>query len=81
MTLLRLNLPDDLRRSIVQAAEALGQTPEEWAIKTLREHLTQRDPMVRRHFGAVNLGKATGTDNAQIDADLAQTYADSHKRD
>jgi hypothetical protein len=27
-----------------------------------------------RHFGAVNLGYATGSDNESIDADLAQSY-------
>jgi predicted transcriptional regulator len=32
-----------------------------------------------RHFGAVNLGDATGTDNEGIDADLARAYADSHE--
>jgi predicted transcriptional regulator len=32
-----------------------------------------------RHFGAVNLGHATGTDNEEIDADLARAYADSHE--
>ncbi len=31
------------------------------------------------HFGAVNLGHATGVDNAGIDADLARAYADSHE--
>lgn len=32
-----------------------------------------------RHFGAVNLGQATGVDNEGIDADLARAYADSHE--
>ena len=32
-----------------------------------------------RHFGAVNLGYATGADNESIDADLARAYADSHE--
>jgi hypothetical protein len=32
-----------------------------------------------QHFGAVNLGYATGLDNEQIDADLAHEYADDHK--
>jgi predicted transcriptional regulator len=31
------------------------------------------------HFGAVNLGHATGADNESIDADLARTYADTHE--
>ncbi len=32
-----------------------------------------------RHFGAVNLGHATGADNESIDADLAKEYADTHE--
>src|SRR5258708_17348882 len=32
-----------------------------------------------RHFGAVDLGRATGADNATIDADLAKEYADDHE--
>ena len=32
-----------------------------------------------QHFGAVNLGHATGADNESIDADLARAYADNHE--
>lgn len=32
-----------------------------------------------RHFGEVDLGCATGTDNAQIDADIAREYANTHE--
>jgi hypothetical protein len=32
-----------------------------------------------KHFGAVDLGHATGTDNESIDADLAREYADPHE--
>ena len=32
-----------------------------------------------RHFGAVNLGYASGTDNEAIDADLARAYSDTHE--
>ena len=32
-----------------------------------------------RHFGEIDLGKATGVDNEQIDADLAREYADTHE--
>src|SRR5437762_2289826 len=32
-----------------------------------------------RHFGAVNLGRATGADNEGIDADLARSYGDAHE--
>jgi hypothetical protein len=32
-----------------------------------------------RHFGEVDLAGVTGADNEQIDADLAQEYADTHE--
>ena len=32
-----------------------------------------------RHFGALALGYATGADNQQIDADLAQAYLATHE--
>jgi hypothetical protein len=32
-----------------------------------------------RHFGSVNLGRATGADNESIDADLARAYDDRHE--
>jgi hypothetical protein len=31
-----------------------------------------------RHFGSVDLGYATGTDNEEIDADLARAYANAN---
>lgn len=32
-----------------------------------------------RHFGAIDLGHATGADNESIDADLARAYAGTHE--
>ena len=32
-----------------------------------------------RHFGEVDVDDATAADNARIDADLAQQYADTHE--
>jgi hypothetical protein len=32
-----------------------------------------------QHFGEVDLPDAVGADNAQIDADLAREYSDTHK--
>ncbi len=32
-----------------------------------------------RHFGAVNLGYATGADNEGIDAELARAYSDNNE--
>lgn len=34
-----------------------------------------------RHFGAVDLGYATGIDNESIDIDLAREYADTHEEE
>ncbi len=34
----------------------------------------------RRHFGAVDLGYATGTDNDLIDADLEREYDNVHEK-
>ena len=48
------------------------------------DHLSERaDGQVARerfesHFGEVDLGRPTGTENERIDADLAKAYADSH---
>ncbi len=33
-----------------------------------------------QHFGAVDLGYATGADNEEIDADLERDYADAHEK-
>lgn len=40
--------------------------------KAARERLQQ-------HFGAVNLGYPTGTDNESIDTDLAREYDSTHE--
>ena len=34
-----------------------------------------------RNFGAVNLGRPTGSDNEGIDADLAREYGSTHEGD
>lgn len=51
-----------------------GRSTTETDPRTARERF-------ERHFGAVNLGYPTGTDNEAIDADLARAYADSHEGD
>lgn len=75
---LKLRLPEDLRKPLVDMATAAGQTPEEWIATIVRQRL-KKDERLRRHFGAVNLGAPTGLDNTRIDADLAQAYADVHE--
>ena len=76
---LTLKMPDDLRQPLVEVSSLTGQTPEEWIVTVLRKQLPQRDRRLRRHFGAIDLGYPTGADNAGIDADLANAYADPHE--
>ncbi len=75
---LTVTLPEELQQPLIQVATASGQTPEEWVAMLVRQRLPRRDPRLRQHFGAVDLGRPTGADNAQIDADLARAYADNH---
>ncbi len=60
----RFGIPDGMRESGHPTIEAEKQAARE---------------RFERHFGAVNLGYATGIDNEAIDADLARAYADSHE--
>ena len=75
---LTVELPEELRQPLFRQATTVGQTPEEWVVTTLRRQLVVRDERLRKHFGAVDLGTPTGADNASIDADLAQVYANTH---
>jgi hypothetical protein len=75
---LKLELPDELRRSLTEVATLSGQTPEEWVVAVVRQQLGRRDENLRRHFGALDLGAPVGADNEQIDADLARVYSDDH---
>ena len=54
--------------------------PQPSAATTETARLAARERF-KRHFGAVDLGRATGADNASIDADLAREYADNHEVD
>ncbi len=68
------------------AATALEQLS--WVLPTASmstmRHATEAEKQAarrrfERHFGAVNLGYATGVDNETIDADLARAYANEHE--
>ncbi len=81
---LTLELPEDVYQPVKRAAEQSGQTPEEWALARLRAAAPSDDQIAAlerllRHAGAVDLGKPTGIDNVQIDADLANEYGDTHE--
>jgi predicted transcriptional regulator len=49
-----------------------GQQRSEAELQAARERF-------EHHFGAVDLGYATGIDTESIDADLAREYADTHE--
>jgi hypothetical protein len=75
---INLELSEELYRPLLQKAASSNQTPEEWMMTNLRRLLGLRDEALRRHFGSVDLGHPTGTDNENIDADLARAYSDTH---
>ena len=79
---------EELLRTAVQRLIAEFQSPhsayQSLRIKRKRRHGSevakqQARTRFERHFGALNLGYATGVDNEQIDADLAQAYMATHE--
>lgn len=82
-----LHLSDDTFATLRREAEAVGATPEELASRALEQRLaptpnprpSEVDDPFERHFGNVDLGAPTGSDNESIDADLAREYADNHE--
>ncbi len=89
---LRIKLSDRLYAAIRRKAETDGTSPARWVARVLEQRLgasaedspetTEQAARERfeRHFGAVDLGHATGADNEQIDADLAKAYANKHEQ-
>lgn len=83
-----VQIPDSVLEQLVEAAKADGITPAEWIQARLPknsgqhrvptpEEIAEADARLERCI--VNLGYATGTDNEQIDADLAREYLDTHE--
>ncbi len=70
-------------------AGAVAQSPEQTAAAALEQRFgvaitSEAEKQAarerfRRHFGAIDLGDAAGSDNERIDADLAREYADDHE--
>ncbi len=90
---LRIKLSDRLYAAIRRKAQTDGTSPAHWVTRVLEQRLgasavegssetTEQAVRERfeRHFGAVDLGHATGADNEQIDADLAKSYANNHEQ-
>lgn len=84
-----LELPEGVYRDLMRAAEASGTTPAGWIQERLPkngaignganvtdEELAAADATLDDCL--VSLGHALGTDNEQIDADLAREYGDDH---
>lgn len=56
-----------------------GGSGHQWQQERSEAELQAARARFERHFGAVDLGYATGTDNESIDADLAREYANPHE--
>lgn len=84
-----LELPENVYMDLVRAAEASRTTPAGW----IQEHLPKNgasgngSEVTNDELAAadaalddclVSLGHAIGTDNEQIDADLAREYGNDH---
>jgi hypothetical protein len=93
---LTLELSDDVYAILKQQADEAGMPVNEWILTYLvqysesNNHLESKTSAeqqevrqrFRRHAGSISLGYATGTNNEQIDADLARAYThDSDEAD
>ncbi len=84
-----LELPDGVYADLVLAANACGKTPAGWIQDRLPKNgaVGKTDWVSDDELAAadaalddclISLGHALGTDNEQIDADLAREYGDAH---
>jgi hypothetical protein len=85
-----VHVSDGVLAQLRREAQAVGETPEGLASRTLEQRFGPgadaaprpaevRGGLFRRQFGNVDLGYPTGSDNESIDADLAREYADNHE--
>lgn len=86
-----IELPDDVFEPLQREAELGGRTVAELVVARIRN--SQRNGIKKRELTpeeraaavadlmkhTVDLGYATGTDNEQIDRDLAREYMDTHE--
>jgi hypothetical protein len=85
-----LELPESVFKDLERTARENGTTPEEWIAERLRNsNGAGRPRATEEEIAAANarlracrqdLGRAWGTDNEAIDADLAREYGDDHER-
>ena len=89
---LTVELSDAAYSALQLHAQAAAQSPANLAAAALEQRFgtpgatTEAQKQAarerfERHFGAVNLGQATGVDNEGIDAELTRAYADRHEAD
>jgi predicted transcriptional regulator len=88
---LTFEVSDALYEAFQQMAAKHGRTLEEVALEWLAQHTPRSRPQLTeeerqealerllRHAGTAHLGYPTGTDNEQIDADLAHEYGGTHE--
>jgi hypothetical protein len=88
---LTVELSDLAYARLEENARATAQSPADLAGKVLEQRFAEDKTgtaapdtqtaraRYERHFGAVDLGHPTATDNESIDADLARAYGDSHE--
>lgn len=88
---LTISLNDEAYSRLQQQAIAAGTSLEKLAAASLQRQCETIDPVrsevemqtarerFERHFGEIDLGCPTGTDNEGIDADLAREYSDTHE--
>jgi hypothetical protein len=81
-----LELPEPVYEALVEAARASGVAPADWIASRLpvRSQASVSDEALRAARArlwqhVVSLGQPTGTDNEQIDDDLARAYLDPHE--
>lgn len=89
-----VELSDDVYSLIERQAVEAQTSPAQVIVASLERYFLQQPSQrqartedqlqaararFEQHFGAVDLGYATGADNEQIDADLAREYDDTHE--
>jgi hypothetical protein len=86
---IKVKLTDAAYAALQRQAQAAGTTPSDEAACSLEQHFGSVSPhgdkqraareRFERHFGEIDLGYATGTENQSIDADLAREYLSPHQ--
>ncbi len=81
-----LELPEGTYNAVIAVCRAQGVEPADWVASHLpppsRRHGSEAERKAARELLSAHtfsLGRSTGTDNEQIDADLAREYADAHE--